>query len=59
MLGSREILGLGDIDTQVFSPQSPLGSAVLGAAQGDEVSYAAPNGKTIKVTIMAVEPFRG
>lgn len=59
LLGSREILGLGDIDTQVFSPQSPLGSAVLGAAQGDEVSYAAPNGKTIKVTIMAVEPFRG
>lgn len=58
LLGSREMLGLDeDIDTHVFSPQSPLGSAVLGANLGDEVSYQAPTGKTIKVTITAVEPF--
>lgn len=60
LLGSREMLGLDDdIDTHVFSPQSPLGGAVLGASKGDSVSYEAPNGKTIEVTILAVEPFKG
>ncbi len=60
LLGSREMLGLDDdIETHVFSPQSPLGSAVLGAAKGDEVSYVAPNGKTIEVTIVEVAPFKG
>lgn len=59
LLGSREILGLDDdINTHVFSPQSPLGGAVLGATKGDQVSYAAPNGRTIEVTILAVEPFK-
>ncbi len=60
LLGSREMLGLdADIDTHVFSPQSPLGSAVLGASKGDSVSYLAPNGKTIDVTILDVAPFKG
>lgn len=58
LLGSREMLGLDDdIETQVFSPQSPLGRAVLGASKGDEVSYVAPNGKTIEVTILDVASF--
>lgn len=56
LLGSREMLGVDEsLDTHVFSPQSPLGEAVLGACKGDLVSYVAPNGKTIKVTIVAVE----
>ncbi len=56
LLGSREMLGADEsLDSQVFSPQSPLGEAVLGACKGDLVSYVAPNGKTIKVTIVAVE----
>lgn len=60
LLGSREMLGLDeDINTQVFSPQSPLGKAVLGSRKGDEVSYEAPNGKTIHVTITEVAPFHG
>lgn len=59
LLGSREILGLDDIDTQVFSPQSPLGGAVLGAAKGDSVTYKAPNGRDIQVTILDVAPFKG
>lgn len=60
LLGSREMLGLdSDIDTHVFSPQSPLGSAVLGASKGDNVSYTAPTGKTIEVTIVEVAPFKG
>lgn len=58
ILGSREMLGVADIDVQVFSPQSPLGEAVLGCREGDEVSYVAPNGKTIAVTIVTVEAHR-
>ena len=60
LLGSREMLGLDDdIETPVFSPQSPLGAAVLDAKLGAEVSYLAPTGKTIEVTILKVEPFLG
>jgi transcription elongation factor GreA len=59
VLGSRELLGLDDsVDTNVYSPQSPLGAAILGKKKGEAVSYLAPNGKSISVTIVAVEPFR-
>jgi transcription elongation factor GreA len=59
VLGSRELLGLDDsLDTNVYSPQSPLGAAILGKKKGDAVSYVAPNGKSINVTIVKVEPFR-
>jgi transcription elongation factor GreA len=57
LLGSREVLGLDDVDTNVYSPQSPLGAAILGKSKGDEASYEAPNGKTINVTIVKVEPY--
>ncbi|WP_203568438.1 transcription elongation factor GreA [Aestuariimicrobium ganziense] len=61
LLGSREVMGLDDsVDgLSVYSPQSPLGAAVLGRSKGDEVSYEAPNGKTINVTIVKVQAFRG
>ncbi len=60
LLGSRELVGLDEsVDIEVYSPQSPLGSAVLGAAPGDTVSYDAPNGSPIEVTVVAVEPFTG
>lgn len=56
VLGSREMLGLDDsLDVQVFSPQSPLGSALIGLKEGDATSYVAPNGKTINVTVVTVE----
>ena len=59
VLGSRELLGLDDsVDTNVYSPQSPLGAAILGKKKGDAVSYVAPNGKSINVTVIDVEPFR-
>ncbi|MCW2809952.1 MAG: greA [Friedmanniella sp.] len=59
VLGSRELLGLDEsVDsTNVYSPQSPLGAAILGRKKGDAVSYAAPNGRSINVTVIAVEPF--
>ena len=60
VLGSRELLGLDDsVDTNVYSPQSPLGSAILGKKTGESASYAAPNGRSIEVTIVRVEPFHG
>ena len=57
LLGSRELLGLDDVDTNVYSPQSPLGTAILGKSKGDEASYEAPNGKRINVTIVKVAPY--
>lgn len=58
LLGSREMLGLDDSKTNVYSPQSPLGSAILGKHPGDEVSYEAPNGKPISVTVIKVQPYQ-
>jgi len=60
VLGSRELLGLDEAvdDTNVYSPQSPLGSAILGKKKGDAVTYAAPNGKPINVTVVKVQPFK-
>ena len=54
VLGSRELLGVDDaVDTtNVYSPQSPLGAAILGKRNGDKASYEAPNGKSINVTIV-------
>ena len=54
LLGSREISS-GDLD--VYSEKSPLGSAVLGAKIGQTVTYTAPNGKEIKVAVLAAEQF--
>jgi transcription elongation factor GreA len=60
LLGSREIIALDDsLDLPVYSPQSPLGAAVLGKAVGDEAAYLAPNGRTISVTVVSFEPYGG
>jgi transcription elongation factor GreA len=59
LLGSREVLGLDDSQDNVYSPQSPLGEAILGKHPGDEVTYQAPNGKPISVTLIKVEPHQG
>ncbi len=54
LLGSREIAS-GELD--VYSEQSPLGAAVLGAKVGDQRGYTAPNGKEITVKILAADFF--
>jgi transcription elongation factor GreA len=56
LLGHRE---MEDGTIAVFSPQSPLGSAIMGARRGDTVSYVAPNGKTLQVEIVDAVPFTG
>ncbi len=55
LLGSREIAGTTDL--AVYSPESALGSAILGSAPGTTVTYQAPNGRDITVDVVAVEPF--
>jgi transcription elongation factor GreA len=41
-------------DLDVISPSSPLGEALLGSTPGDDVSFAAPNGNELKVTVVSV-----
>ncbi len=57
LLGSAEI-GEGT-DITVYSPDSPIGKAILGAKIGEKLSYQAPNGREIEVQILAVEHFSG
>lgn len=57
LLGSREEGTHGAMS--VYSPQSPLGSAILGATPGEAREYELPNGKTQKVTIVEAKPFSG
>lgn len=45
-------------DLEVYSPSSPLGSALLDASVGDTRQYSLPNGKSMKVTLTSAEPYR-
>jgi transcription elongation factor GreA len=58
LLGAREIEDSVD-GLKVYSPQSPLGSAIIGARTGDTVSYEAPNGKELQVVIVDAVPYTG
>jgi transcription elongation factor GreA len=40
----------------VVTPGSPMGAALMGAAEGATVTYAAPSGADIRVKILKVEP---
>lgn len=51
LLGSAEI---SDDSVEVYSPDSPIGSAILGKKVGDELEVFLPNGKAIKVQILGV-----
>ena len=53
LLGSREEAATSSFD--VYSPTSPLGAAVLGSTVEDTVTYELPNGRSMSVTIVAVE----
>ncbi|ANS78703.1 Transcription elongation factor GreA [Serinicoccus hydrothermalis] len=57
LLGSREIID-DDSDLDVYSEQSPLGAALLGARSGETVSYEAPNGNTVEVKIVEAAPYQ-
>jgi transcription elongation factor GreA len=60
LLGAREVLARHtDDDLRVYSPQSPLGSAILGKRPGESATFTAPNGKQTSVEIVAAKPFSG
>ena len=41
----------------VFSPQAPLGAALLGAESGSVVEFTGPNGRTNKVEVVSAVPY--
>ena len=51
LLGSAEI---NDESIEVYSPESPIGSAILGKKVGEELEVFLPNGKAISVKILEV-----
>jgi transcription elongation factor GreA len=57
LLGSREISSTTELT--VYSPESALGQAILGTRQGQTVTYTAPSGADIKVTVVSFAPFAG
>jgi transcription elongation factor GreA len=57
LLGSREIAATTDLT--VYSPESALGQAILGAKTGDTVKYTAPSGAEIKVTVVKFDSYHG
>lgn len=54
------VLGSHDLaiatDQAIISPESPIGAAIYGAKVGDTVTYQAPNGREISVTIKDSKP---
>lgn len=63
-LGSHEIFEgtefeeqIEDGDLDVFSPDSPIGNAVMGQRIGAKVSYKTPAGKEIAVEVLGVRNF--
>jgi len=57
LLGSAEMAE--NTELTVYSPESPMGNAIMGAKIGETVSYTAPTGKVLTVKIVAVSHFEG
>jgi transcription elongation factor GreA len=57
LLGSAEIAEGSDLE--VYSPDSPIGQAILGSKIGDKVKFFAPNGKEREINILEVRSFLG
>jgi transcription elongation factor GreA len=51
--------GIDHDKLEVYSPNSPLGGALLNAKQGETREYTVPSGKTVKVTLVSAEPYQG
>jgi transcription elongation factor GreA len=58
LLGARENEEYVDGLT-VYSPQAPLGAALLGAETGSVVEFTGPNGRTNKVEVVSAVPYQG
>lgn len=49
--------GVNEGDLEVYSPNSPLGHALIDAKVGESKTYKVPNGSTVKVTLLSAEPY--
>lgn len=58
LLGIRGAEHADDQDgLEVYSPQSPLGAALVGARRGERRTYRVPTGATIGVTLVDAVPY--
>lgn len=57
LLATREEGAEGALE--IYSPESPLGKALLGAREGETRSYELPNGSSQKVTLVKAVPYAG
>lgn len=55
--GTRHEIAIDEGDLNVFSPDSPIGNAVMGHKVGDKVGYKTPAGKEIEVVILGISEF--
>lgn len=58
LLATREEMSSED-EIQIYSPSSPLGGALVDAKVGETREYLVPSGKTMKVTLLSAEPYKG
>jgi transcription elongation factor GreA len=58
LLATREEGGGGG-DIEIYSPESPLGQALLGAGEGEQREYQLPNGSLQRVTLLKAIPYTG
>ncbi|MGK8510170.1 transcription elongation factor GreA [Nocardia asiatica] len=56
LIATREE-GLNDSKLETYSPNSPLGGALIDAKVGETREYTLPNGNTMKVTLISAEPY--
>lgn len=56
LLGSREMAGMDTVDHEIYSPKSPLGSAIAGHSVGETVTFETPTGRTMDVEIVEATP---
>ena len=56
VLGAREVAE-DHPGIEVYSPESPLGAALLGHKAGETVDFEQPNGRTAKIEIVSATPF--
>jgi transcription elongation factor GreA len=56
LIGTRE-QAVNDGKLEVYSPNSPLGGALLDAKVGETRTYTVPSGRTVKVTLVSAEPY--
>ena len=59
LLAARDVADDDGIGVNVFSPESPLGAALLGHSAGETVDFEQPNGRVAKIEIVSAVPFSG